>query len=34
MEPQPHLLANFPKHTIAWNNLSIGTEWRVPEGLY
>jgi hypothetical protein len=33
-EPQPHPLANFPKLAIAWNNLTVGTEWQVPKGLY
>jgi hypothetical protein len=32
--PQPHLLANFPKLAIAWNNLTVGIEWQVPMGLY
>jgi hypothetical protein len=33
-EPQPHLLANFPKLAIAWNNLTVGIEWWAPKGLY
>jgi formate-dependent nitrite reductase cytochrome c552 subunit len=32
-EPQPHLLANFPKLAIAWNNLTTGIEWQAPKGL-
>jgi hypothetical protein len=34
LEPQPHLLANFPMLAIAWNNLTVSIEWRVPTGLY
>jgi hypothetical protein len=33
-EPQPHLLANFPKLAIACNNLTVAIEWWAPKGLY
>jgi hypothetical protein len=33
-EPQPHLLTNFPKLAMAWNNLTVGIKWRVSKGLY
>jgi hypothetical protein len=34
MEAQPHPLADFPRLTIAWNNLTTGKVWQEPKGPY